>query len=200
MKKFAAITICVAAAGAASGAIADQLLAGITLGQTSNNIDQSRALSAQLGHPNLDGVIHRNSTWGVRAGQQSGQMRYYLAYDQVSSERREHRMRQQTLLASADVLIPFGSYETAAFAGVSGGVVRLRQQSRGFHSDSDYGWAGGVQAGVLQKVGDQMSLEAGYRYLRTTADARLQPYGGPRTGHISLRSSGQAYLGVNYRF
>lgn len=200
MKKFAATTLCMALAGTAGHAIADEMFAGATLGQSSNNMHKSRALDAQLGNPDLDGVIHRNSTWGARIGQRAGQMRYYLGYDRVSSERRAYKLRQQTLLASADALIPVGMQETALFAGVTGGIVRLSQESSGFHSHSDNGWAAGVQAGVLQNVGDKVSLEVGYRYLRTTVDTRLQPRGDVRAGRISLRSSGQAYLGANYRF
>lgn len=199
-KKLFATTLCMALAGTASHAIADEVFAGVTLGQSTNNIHKSRALNAQQGNPNLDRVIRHNSTWGARVGQRTGQMRYYLGYDQVSSEYRAYKLQQQNLLASADALIPVGTYETALFAGVSGGLVRLSQDSRGFRSHSDNGWAAGVQAGVLQNIGEKVSLEVGYRYLRTTADARLQPRGDASVGRISLRSSSQAYLGANYRF
>lgn len=200
MKKYAVIALGLAMTGMTGVSVADEGFAGVTVGQTSNNIHKPRSLDAQLGNPDLDGVIHRNSTWGARVGQQTRQQRYYLSYDHVSSERREYKLRQQNLLGSVDALLPVGEVDTVLFAGVSAGVVRLGQESSGFRSHSDNGWAAGLQGGVLQEVGDQVSLEAGYRYLRTTADVRLQPSGDTRTGRMALRSSGQAYLGVNYRF
>jgi len=58
----------------------------------------------------------------------------------------------------------------------------------------------GLQAGVLQDVGNNTSIEAGYRYLRSNAGTEVSERGVGKVGSIDLHSTKQVYLGVNYKF
>jgi len=89
---------------------------------------------------------------------------------------------------------------TRLSGGVTAGLVKLEQDSPGFHRDSDVGLAGGLQAGILHQLEAPVSLEAGYRYLRTTADVNLNARNGSVGGSADLKSSEQLYLGLNYHF
>jgi hypothetical protein len=71
--------------GASTAAFAsDDNFAGLTFGQTSDKVKKSHALNDNLDRPNADGVIGKDSTWGLRLGRQNGQGRYYATYDNVS--------------------------------------------------------------------------------------------------------------------
>ena len=60
--------------------------------------------------------------------------------------------------------------------------------------------AAGLQAGILQDLSKNASIEAGYRYLRTNVSTDMGEHGGPRLGSLDLHSSCQAYIGANYKF
>lgn len=185
--------------GAAAAQAADNFV-GLTWGQTNNNIQKSSALNANLGEPKLDKVIHNSSTWGVRAGQQSADSRYYATYENVSDSDRGYKLRQQNLLGSYDLFVPLGDNNTKLFGGVTAGLVKLEQESRGYSRDSDIGYAAGLQAGILQELNRNTSLEAGYRYLRSNASTEMAPHGAAKAGSLDLHSSSQVYLGANYAF
>ena len=71
------LTLATAILGASVGvAQASENFAGLTWGETSNNIQKSHALNRNLNDPKLDSVIDNSSTWGVRAGQQNDTGRY----------------------------------------------------------------------------------------------------------------------------
>ena len=53
---------------------------------------------------------------------------------------------------------------------------------------------------MLQEVGNNTSIEAGYRYLRSNAGTEVAERGVGKVGSIDLHSSKQAYLGMNYKF
>ena len=186
--------------GAATAAHADNNFAGLTWGQTSNNIQKSSALNANLGNPNLDSVIDNSSTWGLRAGQQNDAGRYYATYEYISDSNNGYKLRQQNLLGSYDVFVPVGDYNTKLFGGATLGLVKLEQESKGMSRDSNINYAAGLQAGILQDLSKNASIEAGYRYLRTNVSTDMGEHGGPRQGSLDLYSSGQAYLGANYKF
>ena len=80
------------------------------------------------------------------------------------------------------------------------GLVKLEQESSGFKHDSDIGYAAGLQAGILQDLNQNASIEAGYRYLRTNASTEMAPHDGGKVGSLDLHSSGQLYLGASYKF
>jgi opacity protein-like surface antigen len=101
---------------------------------------------------------------------------------------------------SYDVFLPVGDYNTKLFGGATAGLVKLEQESKGFKRDSDIGYALGLQAGILQDINRNASIEAGYRYLRTNASTEMAPHGAGKAGSLDLHSSGQLYLGANYKF
>ncbi|WP_171006440.1 outer membrane beta-barrel protein [Pseudomonas sp. 2FG] len=173
---------------------------GLTWGQASDNIQKSSALNSNLNNPKLDKVIHGSDTWGVRAGQQIEQGRYYLTYENVSDTDRGTKLRQQNLLGSYDAFLSLGDNNTQLFGGATLGLVKLDQESGGFKRDSDIGYAAGLQAGILQELNKSASLEAGYRYLRTNASTEMAEHGGSKLGSLDLHSSSQLYLGANYKF
>ena len=185
---------------AAAAANAGDNFVGLTWGQTDNNIQKSSALNSNLNSPKPDKVINDTGTWGVRAGQVSETNRYYMTYENVSDTDSGNKLRQQNLLGSYDVFLPIGDYNTKLFGGATAGLVKLEQESKGFKRDSDIGFALGLQAGILQDINQNASIEAGYRYLRTNASTEMAPHGAGKAGSLDLHSSGQLYLGANYKF
>jgi opacity protein-like surface antigen len=185
---------------AAVTANAADTFVGATYGQTSNNIQKSKSLNQNLNSPNLDKVIDDSGTWGVRAGQSNDMGRYYMTYEYISDTNKGFKLRQQNLLASYDAFLPVGSYGTKLFGGATAGLVKLEQDSRGMKRDSDIGYAVGVQAGLLQPITRNASIETGYRYLRTNASTEMAPHGQGKAGSLDLHSSGELYLGANYQF
>ncbi|WP_220813774.1 outer membrane beta-barrel protein [Pseudomonas paralcaligenes] len=173
---------------------------GLTWGQTNNNIQKSSALNQSLGNPSLDKVIHKTGTWGIRAGQVQENGRYYATYENVSDSDSGYKLRQQNLLGSYDLFLPLGDNNTKLFGGATLGLVKLEQDSRGLSRDSDIGYAAGLQAGILQQLNKNASVEAGYRYLRTNASTEMSPHGAGKLGSLDLHSTSQAYLGANYAF
>lgn len=185
---------------AAAAANAGDNFVGLTWGQTDNNIQKSSALNSNLNNPKFDKVINDTGTWGVRAGQVSETNRYYMTYENVSDSDSGNKLRQQNLLGSYDVFLPIGDYNTKLFGGATAGLVKLEQESKGFKRDSDIGYALGLHAGILQDINQNASIEAGYRYLRTNASTEMAPHGAGKVGSLDLHSSGQLYLGANYKF
>ncbi|MGE7994308.1 hypothetical protein ACQKPE_25530 [Pseudomonas sp. NPDC089554] len=192
----AAMAVC--AAGITS-AQADDTFASLTYGQTSDKIRKSGLLQRNTDHFNADGIIGKDSTYGVRLGQINDQGRYYITYDNVSGDHNGIKLRQENLLGSYDAFLPISS-STKLFGGGSLGMVKLSQESKGASRDTDYGYAVGLQAGVLQQVTDNTSVELGYRYLRSNAATEISSHGGPKTGTMRLTSSAQTYLAASYKF
>lgn len=181
-------------------AVAQDSFVGLTWGETSNNMDRSSALKGSSQTRRLDDTINNSGTWGVRGGVQDDTGRMYLTYEYVSDTySSRYKLRQQNLLGSYDLFMPIAD-STRLFGGVTAGLVKLEQDSPGFHRDSDLGLAGGLQAGILHQFDAPVSLEAGYRYLRTTADVSLNARSGAVGGSADLKSSEQLYLGLNYHF
>lgn len=189
-----ALTFSAVAANAADNFV------GLTWGQTDNNIQKSSSLNRNLNNPKLDKVIDHTGTWGIRAGQVTDTHRYYATYENVSDSDSGLKLRQQNLLGSYDVFLPVGDYNTKLFGGVTAGLIKLEQESKGYKRDSDVGYAVGLQAGLLQDINQNASIEAGYRYLRTNASTEMAAHGAPKAGSLDLHSSGQLYLGANYKF
>lgn len=173
---------------------------GLTWGQTDNNIQKSGALNRNLDNPKLDKVIDGTGTWGVRAGQVDQDRRYYLTYENLSDTDNGYKLRQQNLLGSYDTFFPLGDNGTQLFAGATLGLVKLEQESSGAKRDSDIGYAAGLQAGILQNLSQNASIEAGYRYLRSNASTEVAAHGGGKLGSLDLHSSSQAYVGASYKF
>ncbi|MDH1263381.1 outer membrane beta-barrel protein [Pseudomonas sp. GD03944] len=185
--------------GAASAQAADNF-AGLTWGKTDNNIQKSTALNNALDNPRYDKVINGTGTWGVRAGQVAEDHRYYATYEYISDTDGALKLRQQNLLGSYDLFFPLGENGTKLFGGATLGLVKLEQDGKGLKRDSDIGYAAGLQAGILQNLNSNTSIEAGYRYLRTNAGTEVAPQGGSKVGSLDLHSTSQLYLGANYKF
>jgi len=177
---------------------ADDNFASLTLGQTSDKVKKSSLLNSNLDHPNANGVIGKDTTWGLRLGQQNNDRRYYATYDNVSGSHNGIKLRQENLLGSYDLFLPVTS-STKLFGGASAGLTKLTQDSPGYSRDSDIGYALGVQGGVLQQFSNNASVELGYRYLRSNASTEMSAQGS-KQGSLSLDSSAQTYLSANYAF
>jgi opacity protein-like surface antigen len=183
------------------GAQAADNFAGLTWGKSTVNIDRSSTLKQNMpGANRFDDTIKNSGTWGIRAGQMTDEARYYATYENVSDDYGSSlKLRQQNLFGSYDMFLPVGD-TTRLFGGASAGLTKLENESSGYRRDSDIGYLVGLQAGVLQDVGKNTSIEAGYRYLRSNADTEVAERGVGKVGSIDLHSSKQAYLGVNYKF
>ncbi|MGL4316728.1 MAG: outer membrane protein [Pseudomonas sp.] len=184
---------------AVSAQAADNFV-GLTWGQTDNNIQKSSALNRNLDNPNLDKVIDGKGTWGVRAGQVDQDGRYYITYENFSDSDQGNKLRQQNLLGSYDKFVPLGDNGTKLYGGATLGLVKLEQDGSGYKRDSDIGYAAGLQAGILQDLTPNTSIEAGYRYLRTNASTEMAPHGGSKVGSLDLHSSSQVFIGASYKF
>lgn len=194
------LTVGTTLAFASLPAFAQDSFVGLTWGETSNNLDRSSALKGEPQARKLDDIINNSGTWGVRGGVQDDTGRMYLSYEYVSDTySSRYKLRQQNLLGSYDLFLPLAD-STKLFGGVTAGLVKLEQDSPGYHRDSDLGLAGGLQAGILHRLAPEFSVEAGYRYLRTTVDASLNARDRSAGGSFDLKSSEQAYLGLNYHF
>ncbi|GAB3391579.1 hypothetical protein GCM10027514_35700 [Azotobacter armeniacus] len=133
-------------------------------------MERSNSLHRNMGEPKKwDDVIKNSGTWGLRVGRIKEESRYYTTYEYVSDDyHRALKLRQNNLLGSyddmflpADLFIPGAT--TRLFGGATLGLTKLEQNSPGHSRDSDI--MAGLQAGVLQPVTDQSSLEDSFRYL-----------------------------------
>ncbi|WP_313739543.1 hypothetical protein [Pseudomonas sp.] len=192
----AAMAVCAAGLTTAQ---ADDTFASLTYGQTSDKVRKSGLLQRNTGHLDADGIIGKDGTWGVRLGKLNDQGRYYMTYDNVSGDHSGLKLRQENLLGSYDLFYPVGD-TTKLFGGASLGMTKLTQTSSGLSRDTDYGYAVGLQGGVIQQVTDNASVELGYRYLRSNASVEVSPHNEAKAGTLRLTSSAQTYLSANYRF
>ncbi|NCE83791.1 hypothetical protein [Pseudomonas sp. Q1] len=200
MTHFKKLLLTLTVLGSSAAAQAESTnFAGLTYGQTSNKVSKSKSLNDNLNHPNADGIIHKDHTFGIRAGQQNETGRYYATYHNVSGSHHANKQRQENLLGSYDLFLPMGK-DTKLFGGASAGVTKICQESAGFSRDTNSGYTVGAQFGVLQQVVQNTSVELGYRYLRTTASTELSEHGGRKQGSMKLNSSAQTFLAVNYLF
>ncbi|MFV3327998.1 hypothetical protein ACNFG0_16170 [Pseudomonas sp. NY15372] len=191
-----AMAVCAASLTAQA---ADDTFASLTYGQTSDKVRKSGLLQRNTEHLNTDGIIGKDGTWGVRLGKINDDARYYMTYDNVSGDHSGIKLRQENLLGSYDRFLPVGD-TTKLFGGASLGLTKLTQESTGYSRDTDLGYAVGLQAGVLQQITDNASVELGYRYLRSNASTELAGHGAAKAGALRLTSSAQTYLSANYSF
>ncbi|MCY1393008.1 hypothetical protein D3C76_381030 [compost metagenome] len=193
------LLLAMAVLGASALAQADSTFGGLTYGQTSDKVRKSGLLNTNMQNPNANGAIYREGTWGLRLGQQHDDGRYYATYDNASGSHNGLKLRQENLLGSYDLFLPVGD-STKLFGGGSLGVTRLSQESSGYSRDTDTGYAIGAQVGVLQQLSQNVSVELGYRYLRSNASTEVSEHGGSKLGSLQLDSSAQTYLSANYAF
>ncbi|NRF47887.1 hypothetical protein HRF68_09535 [Pseudomonas stutzeri] len=201
MKKLSTLAIATTFGIFSLGTHAAENFAGFTWGESTVNTDRSSSLKQNMdGKNRFDDVIKNSGTWGVRAGQMTDEGRYYMTYENVSDDYGSSlKLRQQNLIGSYDMFVPLGD-TTRLFSGASAGLTKLENESKGYSRDTDIGYLVGLQAGILQKLGDNTSVEAGYRYLRSNAGTEVSERGVGKLGSIDVHSSKQAYLGLNYHF
>ena len=200
MKKLSTLAIATTFGIFSLGTHAAENFAGFTWGESTVNTDRSSSLKQNMdGKNRFDDVIKNSGTWGVRAGQMTDEGRYYMTYENVSDDYGSSLLRQQNLIGSYDMFVPLGD-TTRLFGGASAGLTKLENESKGYSRDTDIGYLVGLQAGILQKLGDNTSVEAGYRYLRSNAGTEVSERGVGKLGSIDVHSSKQAYLGLNYHF
>ena len=201
MKKLSTLAIATTFGIFSLGTHAAENFAGFTWGESTVNTDRSSSLKQNMdGKNRFDDVIKNSGTWGVRAGQMTDEGRYYMTYENVSDDYGSSlKLRQQNLIGSYDMFVPLGD-TTRLFGGASAGLTKLENESKGYSRDTDIGYLVGLQAGILQKLGDNTSVEAGYRYLRSNAGTEVSERGVGKLGSIDVHLSKQAYLGLNYHF
>ncbi|MBW8454734.1 MAG: hypothetical protein K0M52_11050 [Pseudomonas sp.] len=201
MKKLSTLALATTFGIFSLGTHAAENFAGFTWGESTVNTDRSSSLKQNMdGKNRFDDVIKNSGTWGVRAGQITDEGRYYMTYENVSDDYGSSlKLRQQNLIGSYDMFVPLGD-TTRLFGGASAGLTKLENESKGYSRDTDIGYLVGLQAGILQKLGDNTSVEAGYRYLRSNAGTEVSERGVGKLGSIDVHSSKQAYLGLNYHF
>ncbi|CDZ95104.1 MULTISPECIES: outer membrane beta-barrel protein [Pseudomonadaceae] len=201
MKKITTLALATTFGMFSMGSHAAENFAGLTWGESTINTDRSSSLQQNMpGKNRFDDTIKNSGTWGVRAGQMTDEARYYMTYENVSDDYGSSlKLRQQNLIGSYDMFVPLGD-STRLFGGASAGLTKLENESSGYSRDSDIGYLVGLQAGILQNVGTNTSLEAGYRYLRSNASTEVSERGVGKLGSIDLHSSKQVYLGLNYHF
>lgn len=201
MKKLSTLALATTFGIFSLGTHAAENFAGFTWGESTVNTDRSSSLKQNMdGKNRFDDVIKNSGTWGVRAGQMTDEGRYYMTYENVSDDYGSSlKLRQQNLIGSYDMFVPLGD-TTRLFGGASAGLTKLENESKGYSRDTDIGYLVGLQAGILQKLGDSTSVEAGYRYLRSNAGTEVSERGVGKLGSIDVHSSKQAYLGLNYHF
>ncbi len=194
------LTVLAASMGVAGMAAAADNFAGVTWGESTSNYDSSKRLQQQMPGAKMDDVIKNSGTWGVRAGRDNGHDRVYLTYEQVSDDYHSTvKLRQENLLGSYDRT--FSVTDSARlYAGVTGGMTKVSQESKGYSRDTGYGYAIGAQVGGLLALSQAVELEAGFRYLKHNADVDFKERGVGRTGNAELSSSKQSFLGVNVKF
>ncbi len=198
MKKLNLIASATALTLASTAATADTFI-GLTAGKVDSNFDNSRGLHAQGG--DFDKALHKDATYGFRVGVIDADSRAYITYDNASNDYHSTwKVRQENLTASYDRLYPINQNGTSLFAGATLGATKLTNESKGSSRDSDFGYAAGVQAGVIQKVADNFSIEGGYKYLKHNASVEVSPHDGSGSGSAKLTSSSSLYLGLNYQF
>ena len=201
MKKLSTLAIATTFGIFSLGTHAAENFAGFTWGESTVNTDRSSSLKQNMdGKNRFDDVIKNSGTSGVRAGQMTDEGRYHMTYEYVSDDYGSSlKLRQQNLIGSYDMFVPLGD-TTRLFGGASAGLTKLENESKGYSRDTDIGYLVGLQAGILQKLGDNTSVEAGYRYLRSNAGTEVSERGVGKLGSIDVHSSKQAYLGLNYHF
>lgn len=196
------IPLAVASLVASGVAAQETRFVGGVLGKSSSNYNESSRAAVQMPGVNFDRIIDDSTSWGLRVGVDQSSSRYYVNYDYVSdSYHRAAKIREQGLSASYDLLFPVGD-TTRLFGGATAGLDYLSQKTSGYRNDNDWGLNAGLQAGVLQLLGESVELEAGYRYARHNNSAvDFKPRaGGGTSGTARLRSNEQWYLGLNWRF
>lgn len=172
---------------------------GVTVGQTWSRVTSSQAAKDNLDYADFDNVFNREATWGVRAGKDFGDRRFYATYDYTSGAAHHNKLTQENLIGSADYIYPVNDLGTRVFAGVSAGVNSLQNTTSGYTSNRSYGLTYGGQVGVLQTVADNFEVEGGLKYMLNNNNVDFRE-DGDKVGTATLKNNKTMYLGLNYHF
>lgn len=171
---------------------------GATYGKTWSDVEHNRTARENLDNYEIDNAFSKDNTWGVRAGRDLGDRRFYATYEQTSGESNGTKLRQQNIIGSADYIYPVAP-NTRLFAGVSAGVNRLSNGTSGYENDDSYGFTYGAQAGVLQTLSKNWEVEAGAKYMRNNNSVDYRDADG-KEGTAKLTANKQVYVAMNYHF
>lgn len=172
---------------------------GGTVGQTWSRVTSSQAAKDNLDYADFDNVFNQDTTWGIRAGKDLGDKRFYATYDYTSGAAHHNKLTQENLIGSADYIYPVNDLGTRVFAGVSAGVNSLNNTTAGYTSNRSYGFTYGGQVGVLQTVADNFEVEGGLKYMLNNNNVDFRE-DGDKVGTATLKNNKTMYLGLNYHF
>ncbi|OQX39218.1 MAG: hypothetical protein B0D91_02095 [Oceanospirillales bacterium LUC14_002_19_P2] len=197
MKKIAAIALAGVTAMSVATVQADTFV-GLVAGSHSADLQTPSGLKGT--NNSFDNIIKNDGMYGIRVGQQNDGYRFYATYDNASNSYRTYKMRQENLTVSLDKTFDVGTGGTQLFAGATTGITKLTHESKDMRRDNDLGYAMGLQAGIIQKLGSNFSVEGGYRYMRHNAKVDVKEHGGNKLGSSKLKSSDTWFLSANYHF
>jgi hypothetical protein len=178
---------------------AETTFVGGTVGKTWSRVTSSQAAKDNLEYADFNNVFNQDDTWGVRAGKDFGDRRYYATYDYTSGAAHHNKLVQENLIGSADYIIPLNDYGTRAFAGVSAGVNSLKNNTSGYTSNRSYGFTYGAQAGLLQTFAENFEVEGGVKYMLNNNNVDFRE-DGDKVGTATLKNNKELYVGLNYHF
>jgi hypothetical protein len=172
---------------------------GGTVGQTWSRVTSSQAAKDNLDYADFNNVFNQDTTWGIRAGKDLGDKRFYATYDYTSGAAHHNKLTQENLIGSADYIYPVNDMGTRVFAGLSAGVNSLNNTTAGYTSNRSYGFTYGGQVGVLQTVAENFEVEGGLKYMINNNNVDFRE-DGDKVGTATLKNNKTMYLGLNYHF
>lgn len=172
---------------------------GGTVGQTWSRVTSSQAAKDNLDYADFNNVFNQDTTWGIRAGKDLGDKRFYATYDYTSGAAHHNKLTQENLIGSADYIYPVNDMGTRVFAGLSAGVNSLNNTTAGYTSNRSYGFTYGGQVGVLQTVAENFEVEGGLKYMLNNNNVDFRG-DGDKVGTATLKNNKTMYLGLNYHF
>jgi hypothetical protein len=172
---------------------------GGTVGQTWSRVTSSQAAKDNLDYADFNNVFNQDTTWGIRAGKDLGDKRFYATYDYTSGAAHHNKLTQENLIGSADYIYPVNDMGTRVFAGLSAGVNSLNNTTAGYTSNRSYGFTYGGQVGVLQTVAENFEVEGGLKYMLNNNNVDFRE-DGDKVGTATLKNNKTMYLGLNYHF
>lgn len=177
----------------------DSTFVGGTVGETWSRVTSSQAAKDNLDYADFNNVFNQDATWGIRAGKDLGDKRFYATYDYTSGAAHHNKLTQENLIGSADYIYPVNDLGTRLFAGVSAGINSLNNTTSGYTSNRSYGFTYGGQVGVLQTVVENFEVEGGLKYMLNNNNVDFRE-DGDKVGTATLKNNKTMYLGLNYHF
>lgn len=178
---------------------ADSTFVGASAGKTWSRVTSSQTAKDNFEYSDFNNIFNKDNTWGVRAGKDLGDRRFYGSYDYTSGAAHHNKLIQENLVGSADYLYLLNDYGTRAFAGVSAGINKLETNTGGLSTDRSYGLTYGGQVGLLQNVGENFEVEGGLKYMLNNNKVDFKD-DSEKVGSATLKNNKQVYVALNYHF